>query len=166
MATLADWQINDLANEQGLITPYSIEQLNPASYDVTLGSKILVETRLEGRVPIDISKKGFMMAPGAFVLAHTVEVIKLPSHIESTFQLKSSRGREGYEHAMAGYIDPGFEGQITLELSNLNQYTYLPLKPGMRIGQLRFMLMADVPDKPYSKTGRYHKDMGVVESKG
>jgi dCTP deaminase len=165
MATIADWQIAQLAQHQGLILPYNPEQVNPASYDVTLGPKILIEEQ-EGWREVDISIPGFHMGPGCFVLAHTVEVVKIPPYLECTFQLKSSRGREGYEHALAGYIDPGFEGQVTLELTNLNKYHWLPLQAGMRIGQLRFMKMDQPPARPYNVTGRYNRDLGVVPSKG
>jgi dCTP deaminase len=165
MATIADWQIDQLARYQGLLLPYNPEQVNPASYDVTLGPKILIEDP-DGWREVDISIPGFQMAPGAFVLAATLEVVKIPNYLECMFQLKSSRGREGYEHALAGYIDPGFEGQVTLELTNLNKYHWLPLEAGMRIGQLRFMKMDQPPARPYSVTGRYHRDLGVVPSKG
>lgn len=165
MATLPDFRIRELARTKGLIEPYNPEQLNPASYDVTLGNKILIETA-QGWQEVDISIRGFQMAPGAFVLAYTEEVVRIPNHLECTFQLKSSRGREGYEHALAGYIDPGFTGQVTLELTNLNRYHWLPLEAGMRIGQLRFMKMDEVPHRPYSLTGRYMNDAGPVPSKG
>ena len=165
MATIADFQIEHLAKTKELITPYNQEQLNPASYDVTLGPKILIEER-EGWREVDISIPGFHMGPGCFVLAATAEIVKVPATLECTFQLKSSRGREGYEHALAGYIDPGFEGQVTLELTNLNKYHFLPLQAGMRIGQLRFMKMDQPPARPYSVTGRYQGDAGPVPSKG
>lgn len=165
MATICDFQIRHLARTTGLIEPYNPEQLNPASYDVTLGDKILIEEP-EGWREVDISIPGFQMPPGAFVLAYTEEVIRVPAYLEATFQLKSSRGREGYEHALAGYIDPGFSGQVTLELSNLNRYHWLPLEAGMRIGQIRFMKMDQRPGRPYSVTGRYNNDRGAVPSKG
>jgi len=165
LATIPDFRIRELARNNGLIEPYNPEQLNPASYDVTLGNKILIET-LHGWREVDISIPGFMMAPGAFVLGYTEEVVRIPNWLECTFQLKSSRGREGYEHALAGYIDPGFTGQVTLELTNLNRYNWLPLSAGMRIGQLRFMKMDEPPHRPYSLTGRYMNDSGPVPSKG
>lgn len=165
MATIPDFRIRELARTQGLIEPYEPEQQNPASYDVTLGSYIRIETP-QGWQKVDISIPGFQMAPGAFVLAYTEEFVRIPVHLEAQFQLKSSRGREGYEHALAGYIDPGFHGQVTLELSNLNRYHWLPLTAGMRIGQLRFMKMDEIPHRPYSVTGRYNNDMGAVTSKG
>lgn len=165
MATIVDWQIDYEARFHGLVEPYNHEQVNPASYDVTLGPTIRIEEP-EGWREVDISIPGFQIPPGGFVLAHTAEVVKIPDRMECTFQLKSSRGREGYEHALAGYIDPGFEGQVTLELTNLNRYHWLPLEAGMRIGQLRFMKLDHIPLRPYSVTGRYHGDRGPIPSRG
>lgn len=171
MATISDFQIRHLARTQGLIEPYEPAQQGPASYDVRLGSKILVEERpsspggQEWR-QVDISAADYMLAPGEFVLAHTLEYIRVPIDLECIFQLKSSRGREGYEHALAGYIDPGFSGRVTLELTNLRRYKALPLKAGLLIGQLRFSRMDEPPHRPYSLTGRYNGDLGVQCSKG
>lgn len=165
MATIVDFQIRQLCRNTGLVEPFDPEMINPASIDVTLGNKILLET-CSGWKEFDISDHPFQMAPKDFVLAHTAELIRVPSDLEAVFQLKSSRGREGYEHALAGYIDPGFTGQVTLELTNLNQYHSLPLKAGMRIGQLRFMRVDEIPNRPYSVTGRYNNDMGAVTSRG
>jgi dCTP deaminase len=106
------------------------------------------------------------MPPGGFVLAATAEFVRIPNGLEAVFQLKSSRGREGYEHALAGYIDPGFHGRVTLELSNLRRFKDLPLSAGLRIGQLRFSTLESLPLRPYSITGRYQGASGVEESKG
>lgn len=171
MATITDFQIRQLARTHGLIEPYEPEQQGPASYDVRLGEKILVEQRAstpggaEWR-EVDISEQAYMLAPGEFVLAHTAEYVRIPVELECIFQLKSSRGREGYEHALAGYIDPGFHGQVTLELTNLRRYKSLPLKAGLLIGQLRFSKVDEPPHRPYCMTGRYNNDLGVVPSKG
>lgn len=171
MATIPDFQIRHLARTQGLIEPYEPEQQGPASYDVRLGPKILVEQRItffgcqEWR-EVDISSVDYMLAPGEFVLGHTLEYIRVPANLECIFQLKSSRGREGYEHALAGYIDPGFCGQVTLELTNLRRFLHLPLRAGLLIGQLRFAKMDEPPHRPYSLTGRYNGDLGVQCSKG
>lgn len=165
MATIPDWHIRDLALDHNLITPFNQEQLNPASYDVTLADKILIE-EYEGWREVDISIPGFQLAPGAFILACTAETVSIPPYLECQFQLKSSRGREGWDHMLAGYIDPGFQGQVTLELVNVNRYHWLPLRAGLRIGQLRFMKMDQPPLRDYSQTGRYFGDRGAVPSKG
>lgn len=166
MASIVDFQIRKLCREQGLVEPFDPELINPASIDVTLGPNILVENDHGSFTPISIAEQEFYMPPGAFVLAETAEFIRVPNNLEAVFQLKSSRGREGYEHALAGYIDPGFCGRVTLELSNLRRFSELPLRHGMKIGQLRFAKVDAIPMRPYSITGRYHGDEGVQESKG
>jgi dCTP deaminase len=151
-----------------MIEPFNAERVNPASYDVQLGPVIKKEgVGGEDRwVPVDITEKPYVMAPGEFILASTQEFVRVPSSMECEFNLKSSRGREGYEHLMAGYIDPGFHGEITLELCNMNRHHRLPLVQGMLIGQLRFSKLDDVPMRSYAITGRYQGDRGVVASKG
>jgi len=166
MATIVDHQIRNLCRMKGLVEPFCPEMVNPASIDVTLGDEILVENDHGSFTSFSIKDETFHMPPGAFVLAHTAELVRVPANLECIFQLKSSRGREGYEHALAGYIDPGFCGRVTLELSNLRRFKELPLRSGMRIGQLRFSKLDEIPMRPYSVTGRYHNAEGVEESKG
>ena len=75
----------------------------------------------------------------------------------STVSTKSTLGRQGLEHLIAGYIDPGFEGQVTLELYNVNQRHDILMWPGMRIGQLRFSRLDQTPTRSYAETGRYER---------
>lgn len=166
MASIVDHQIRQLCRDMGLVEPFLPEMINPASIDVTLANIIKVENDHGSFTEVDISEEPFWMPPGAFVLASTAEWVRVPSNLEAVFQLKSSRGREGYEHALAGYIDPGFKGNVTLELSNLRRFKELPLRAGMRIGQLRFAKLDEIPMRSYAVTGRYHGDHGVQESKG
>ena len=152
----------------GLVEPFNPDMVNPASIDVTLGSTILREGGAgEDRwVEVDIENGIYSLAPGEFVLAHTQELVRVPNNLECVFNLKSSRGREGYEHLMAGYIDPGFCGRVTLELVNVNRYHRLPLEHGMRIGQLRFARLDNLPLRSYAVTGRYQNDQSVQSSRG
>lgn len=168
MSTIVDHQIRELARMTGLVEPFNPDQINPASYDVTLGTTILKEgVGAEPRwIPIDITGGVYVMQPGEFILAATEEMVRIPNNLECVFNLKSSRGREGFEHLLAGYIDPGFHGKITLELCNVNRHHRLALEPGMRIGQLRFSKLDAIPHRNYALTGRYHQDDGVRSSKG
>lgn len=182
MATIVDHQIRHLARTSGLVEPFNPEQVNPASYDVTLGTKILKEpepywhytdqsraynsTPVERWEEVDISEEPYVLWPGEFVLAHTAEIVRVPNDLECVFNLKSSRGREGFDHLMAAYIDPGFHGRVTLELVNVNRYRVLELSAGMRIGQLRFSTLDATPMRSYAVTGRYMNDQGVQASKG
>jgi dCTP deaminase len=166
MSSIVDHQIRQLCRDMGLVEPFDPDLINPASIDVTLGSEILVENDHGDFTPISIENNEFYMPPGAFVLAATAEYIRVPNNLEAVFQLKSSRGREGYEHALAGYIDPGFHGRVTLELSNIRRFKELPLRVGMRIGQLRFAKVDAIPMRSYAVTGRYFNATTVEESKG
>lgn len=168
MATITDHQIRALCREQGLVEPFVPELVNPASIDVTLGPTLLVEGKPgEDRwVEVDITNGVYSLEPGEFVLAHTQEWVRVPISLECVFNLKSSRGREGYQHLLAAYIDPGFHGRVTLELVNVNRYHRLPLEHGMRIGQLRFSTLDTLPHRSYATTGRYYGDQGVQVSKG
>ena len=166
MATIVDHQIRQLSRDLGLVQPFDPDLVNPASYDVTLGDTILVENDHGSFTKISISDQTFWMPPGAFVLAHTAQRVRVPGNIESVFQLKSSRGREGYGHQLAAYIDPGFSGVVTLELHNSRRFKELPLTAGMRIGQLRFAKVDAIPMRTYAVTGRYQNATSVEQSKG
>ena len=170
MSTIVDHQIRHLARTAGLVEPFDPDMVNPASIDVTLGPTLLREGspyKGEDRwVEVDIENGLYSLQPGEFVLAHTAELIRVPNNLECVFNLKSSRGREGYEHLMAAYIDPGFIGRVTLELVNVNRYHRLPLEHGMRIGQLRFSKLDATPMRSYAVTGRYQNDQSVQTSRG
>ena len=166
MSTIVDLEIRNLCRSSGLVEPFNPDMVNPASIDVTLGDIVKVENDHGGFTEFNIAEQEFFMPPGCFVLASTAEWVRIPSRMECVFLLKSSRGREGYDHALATYIDPGFHGNITLELSNLRRFKELPLRAGMRIGQLRFSKLAGTPMRSYEQTGRYMRDSGPVESKG
>ncbi len=166
MASIVDHQIRRMSREAGLIEPFDPELVNPASYDVTLGPTLLVENDHGNFTKIDITEQTFWMPPGAFVLACTQQFVRIPSNLESVFLLKSSRGREGYGHQLATYIDPGFNGRVTLELHNSRRFKELPLSLGMKIGQLRFARVDSIPMRTYAATGRYQNAQDVEESKG
>ena len=167
---LADIDIHTLARRE-LVTPFDPELVNPASLDVRLGENLLVELpTTTSLVPYSIAsctkEKPFMLQPHEFVLAETSEEFKLPDCIAGQLALKSSRAREGIEHLLAGYIDPGYCGRLTLELQNARFMHPVALWPGMRIAQIVFHRMSMLPSKDYSHTGRYHGDKAVQGSKG
>ena len=110
----------------------------------------------------------FILHPGEFVLASTYEVITLPDDIAGRLEGKSSLGRLGLlTHSTAGFIDPGFSGHITLELSNVAN---LPVKlfPGMKIGQLCLIKLSSPAEHPYGSEvygSRYQGQRGPTPSK-
>lgn len=170
MSTLSDWQITSLC-ESGMVTPFLPELINPASIDVRLGDALLIESAQSPElVPYPLHKhtesNPYLLVPGQFVLGHTLEYVRIPNDLCSQFSLKSSRAREGIEHLLAGWIDPGFHGVITLELVNSRQLHPLPIWPGMRIGQLTMLRMDQRPLRGYAETGRYQGAETVEPSKG
>jgi dCTP deaminase len=164
MSTIVDCQIEALAlSEHPLITPFRYDQVNPASYDVRLDANILVE--MPDGTGWFQRKLPYILEPGEFVLGCTQESFCVPNYMEAVFQLKSSRGREGYEHVLSGYIDPGFRGNLTLELVNVNRYKSLPLVKDMLIGQIRFMKTDQPCMISYDSKGHYQGDLTVQPSK-
>lgn len=93
--------------------------------------------------------EGFVLHPGEFVLGSTLEKVTLPDDLAARVEGKSSLGRLGLlTHATAGFVDPGFSGHVTLELSNV---ATLPIRlwPGMKIGQLCFFRLSSPAEHPY-----------------
>ena len=119
----------------------------------------------------------FILHPGEFVLGSTYELVTLPDDIAARLEGKSSLGRLGLlTHSTAGFVDPGFSGHVTLELSNV---ATLPIKlwPGMKIGQLCFIRLSSPAEHPYGSSqygshyqgqrgptaSRSHKNFSVVD---
>ena len=97
----------------------------------------------------DTSDEGFVLHPGEFVLGSTLETVSLPDDLAARVEGKSSLGRLGLlTHATAGFVDPGFSGHVTLELSNVATLPIM-LYPGMKIGQLCFFRLSSPAENPY-----------------
>lgn len=159
--------------EHGVIDAPS-EQVNPCSIDVRLGPKIITES--VSRNIVDLARRevfisgeyemdgnGYVLEPGEFILAHTIETFNLPNDIAAEFKLKSSGARIGLENALATWCDPGWHGStLTLELKNLLRHQSILLRPGDRIGQMIFKRVTPVPeDRSYASVGRYNNDKSV-----
>jgi len=164
-----------------VINPFEVNMIQPSSVDVRLDRFFRVYenhkyevidpsleqselTREVAVAPDDF----FILHPGEFVLASTYEVITLPDDIAGRLEGKSSLGRLGLlTHSTAGFIDPGFSGHITLELSNVAN---LPVKlyPGMKIGQLCLIKLSSAAVHPYGSAvygSRYQGQRGPTPSK-
>jgi dCTP deaminase len=169
---LSDREITKWCEHHQMVTPFDPSLVNPASIDVQLGGTILIESaESPNLVPYPLHQcsedNPYELKPGQFCLAQTVETFNLPDTIAAQFMLKSSRAREGLEHLMAGYCDPGWHGSVlTLELHNSRQLWPQLLWPGMKIGQMVFHVMSERPLKSYAKTGRYNADKTVQASRG
>ena len=168
---LADFQIRALC-ETGMVTPFDPALVNPASLDLRLGDNILIESAEgPGLVPYSLASHTpgdpYRLVPGQFVLAETQETFNLPNHLAAQFVLKSSRAREGLQHLLAGYCDPGWNGsRLTLELKNVRQLHWVGLWPGLKIGQMKFLCMDARPLVSYAQSGRYNADQTVTASRG
>jgi len=149
-------RIETFGDQRLHIDPFSLAQVQPASYDVLLGPGFLTPVTLrEWPSAIDprdlpedlwdaVPGTELTLAPGAFALGATLECVEIPTDLSATLSGKSTLGRIGLAvHVTAGYIDPGFQGNITLELWN-HSPNPLRLTAGMRIGQLSF----DQLDRP------------------
>lgn len=169
---LCDWEIRALCEGQSMVEGYDPALVNPASLDVRLGHLLQVERRFSsGMRMVCISgrtqERPYWLHPSHFVLGHTLEVFNLPDNIAAQFVLKSSRAREGLEHLLAGYCDPGWNGSVlTMELHNSRRLHAIPLWPGMKIGQMVFHRMSSRPLSSYAETGRYNGHKTVHGSLG
>lgn len=176
MSILSDGTLHKLIGDGQLgISPFLPESVQPASIDVHASGLFRVfrndgtthidprfeqpelteETRQEGEIP-------FVLHPGEFVLGSTVECFTLPNNIVGRLEGRSSLGRLGLAvHSTAGYVDPGFDGTITLELSNA---ATLPicLWAGMPIGQVSFQFLDQPCQMPYGDPRRRSKYQGQV----
>lgn len=170
---LHDEEIRRYCTEFGMVSPFKEELLNPASLDLRLGTRIMVEQEqpLSGTTFAlqDISQATkqdpYYLAPGEFILAETLEEFKMPEDISAVFCLKSTRAREGYEHSHAGFAECGWHGsRLTLELKNNLRYNSLPIYPDLLIGQMLFLLMLATPDLDYAVVGHYNMQPIVTPS--
>ncbi|OLT41961.1 dCTP deaminase [Serinicoccus sp. CNJ-927] len=113
-------------------------------------------------------QESFVLHPGEFVLGSTYEEVSLPDDIAARVEGKSSLGRLGLlTHATAGFVDPGFTGHVTLELSNVATLPIV-LHPGMKIGQLCFFRLSSASEHPYgssAKGSHYQGQRGPTASR-
>jgi dCTP deaminase len=112
--------------------------------------------------------RAFILHPGEFVLGSTLERIRLPDDLVARLDGKSSLGRLGLLiHSTAGFIDPGWDGQVTLELSNVSNLP-ITIYPGMKIGQISFHQLTEAAESPYGSGGigsKYQGQRGPVPSR-
>lgn len=164
--------------ERGVIQGGRPEAISGTSVDIHLGDTILVENYptfalrvvdYRNRSPLNmvehkLGDDGFLLQPGQFILAHTVETLAMPYDVSALLRTKSSMGRIGLEHMDAGWIDPAFTGALTLEFTNTLQHHAIRIRPGDPVGQLVFFRHAPVDfDNSYAANGRYSGSCGVEQ---
>ena len=163
------------------LEPLNLELLQPSSIDVRLDRFFRLfdnhkypfidprEQQDELTRFVEVaSDEAFILHPGEFVLGSTYEYVSLPNDIAARLEGKSSLGRLGLlTHSTAGFVDPGFQGHVTLELSNV---ATLPIKlwPGMKVGQLCFFRLTSPSENPYGSEkygSRYQGQRGPTASR-
>ncbi|OZM72759.1 dCTP deaminase [Amycolatopsis antarctica] len=163
------------------IEPFDPAMLQPSSIDVRLDrffrvfnntkythiDPMLQQDELTSLVEKD-DEDAFVLHPGEFVLSSTFEMVSLPDDLAGRLEGKSSLGRLGLlTHSTAGFIDPGFSGHITLELSNVANLP-ITLWPGMKIGQLCLFRLTSAAEFPYGSSqagSRYQGQRGPTPSR-
>lgn len=170
-----------IETERIKLDPLSMDLLQPSSIDVRLDRffRLFDNHRYAYIDPatqqddltrfVEVaSDEAFILHPGEFVLGSTYETVTLPDDIAARLEGKSSLGRLGLlTHSTAGFVDPGFSGHVTLELSNV---ATLPIKlwPGMKIGQLCFFQLSSPSENPYGSDkygSRYQGQRGPTASR-
>ncbi len=163
------------------LQPYDEAMVQPSSIDVRLDKFFRLfdnhkypfidpaEDQPELTRLIEVERdEPFILHPGEFVLGSTFEVVSLPHDLAARLEGKSSLGRLGLlTHSTAGFVDPGFSGHVTLELSNV---ATLPIKlwPGMKVGQLCFIRLSSPAENPYGSAkygSRYQDQRGPTASR-
>jgi dCTP deaminase len=145
---LPDWQIRErIASGEIGLSPYDPGLVQPASIDVRLGDRFRTEHGLE-----TVASEAYpeVLYQRQAILGHTLERLTLPKDIAARVEGKSTIGRQFLMiHVSAGFVDPGFDGQLTLELVNLSGLRQIQLRPGMLIAQISFHLLAAPAEYPY-----------------
>ncbi len=162
-----------------LIDPFDPACIQPSSVDLHVDSQFRVFAN--SRYPyIDVKEEmpdltelvevkpdePFILHPGEFVLGSTRERVGIPNDLVARLEGKSSLGRLGLLiHSTAGYVDPGWDGYLTLELSNVANLP-ITLYPGMKIGQISFFMLTTEADVPYGSAGnKYQGQRGPTASR-
>jgi dCTP deaminase len=181
-SVLSDGTIRRLIAEgHVLIDPWDEAMVQPASVDLRLGTSFRVFhnhriTAIDLADPprnltelVEVQDdESFVIHPGEFVLGRTQEHVELPDDIVARIEGKSSLGRLGLiVHATAGFVDPGFKGTLTLEITNLTRVPII-LWPGKPIAQLSFMALDQPAERPYGHPdlgSHYHGQTEATESR-
>lgn len=168
---MSDQTITKMLEEKSLIIePLEKAQIQPASVDIRLGDTFsVVEDSSAGIINFQeeiryktIRSDTYILLPNQFVLATTMEYFDLPDDLTAFVEGRSSLGRMGLFIQNAGWVDPGFKGEITLELYNANRCA-IELKAGRRVGQLVFAKMDRPALNPYN--GKYQGQRGATGSR-
>lgn len=164
---LSDADIQYAQNHHQILEPFRPENVQPASVDLTLAEDFIVWEDMEVGFIQGGAIGSRWFGPGDFILASTIETVRVPDNLVGQVAGKSSLMRQGIQVCGdAGYIDPGFHGQITLELKHLG-YDAILLKPGMKICQIVFTVLSSKASRPYGSAGlgsHYQNQEGATQN--
>ena len=168
---LSDRKLKELIKSGELgVSPMDDSQIQPGSIDIRLGDSFSALKNCNNSIikmgePVEYQEftcKTFLLLPGHFVLSTTVEYIRLPDYLTAFVEGRSSIGRMGLFVQNAGWVDAGFEGEITLELFNASSMA-IELNAGRRIGQLVFAQLDGTAENPYR--GKYQRQRKATGSR-
>ena len=148
---LGDLSLWKLLND--LIRDPDPDLVNSASIDIRVGPEMLLEVGPEEFKAVDLTAGPVHLQPADFALVPTLEWLMVPNGYAVELKVKSSRARQGYDHSMAFWFDPGWCGVGTMEIRNATRYTPLPMECGMRIAQIIVHQLDQPAVRPYR--GRY-----------
>ena len=151
-----------IANMETFVGHTDESLVNPASIDIRVGKTFILENGI-GMQNADLSIAYYILEPGEFVLLETLETLTVPTNYAMDLRLKSSIARQGINHALAFWFDPGWHGVGTMEIFNQSRTMPFSITYGMRIAQIIVHELTSVPSKPYN--GRYQNASGVEETK-
>jgi dCTP deaminase len=163
----------ELADGRVVIEPLDDRHIQPSSVDLRVDRYFRVFRNdttpfIDPKLPHDdltelvevADGRAFILHPGEFVLGSTLEVVTLPDDLVARLEGKSSLGRLGLLiHSTAGFVDAGWSGHLTLELSNVANLP-IAIYPGMKIGQISFIRMTSPAERPYGSTEARSKYQG------
>lgn len=173
MAILSDTTLNSMLYQFVQQPDFSL--VNPASIDIRIGKTIILENDFTSPLskdamtdPINLehnysSKYPYWLAPGEFALVSTYETIMVPNGYAIELKLKSSTARKGFNHSLAFWVDPGWNGILTMEIQNVLKRHHVPLWYGMRFAQLIVHTLDKQATYPYQ--GRYQNASQVEAAK-
>ena len=182
MSIWNDVLLHDYCNRCALVAPFDAANVNTASIDLRLGTsyrvphsdwdewlgnpllRYQIQDAPQWGKELAIPERGYRLEPGQFILCCTLETVAIPNDACAALFSKSSTGRIGLEHLHAGWIDPGFVGQLTLEFKNVAPWP-ITLQPGRRYMQMVVYDLTAPAARDYSMTGRYQGQQGATPAR-
>ncbi len=178
---LSDRSIKELiASKKLVITPFEESLIQPSSYNLRLANsfrlfKNVKQAFLDIKKPVDTLMESFIVEndepiiihPREFILGETLEYFEIPNNIVGRLEGRSSLGRVGINISTAGYVDPGYKGSLTFQISNLATIP-IALYPQMKVAQISFLQMTTDADMPYGSkelNSKYQGQRGPTESR-